>query len=175
MTIAKRLMVLLAVPLVALLGLGVFTRLQLSKIEERGKFVADSQSPRLALPGTLSRTFAELRVNVRSDLLATNQEERTKPRAAFNAGEAEVGRLLSRYADTLVSDARDRRLLNDYGELSRDWVKGAREVMSLAEGGRVAEGAALLNGSMAELGGGLSKVSSEWIEHNEVLAVTAGR
>jgi len=34
-TIAKRLIVLLTVPLVALLGLGVFSRLQLAEIEAR--------------------------------------------------------------------------------------------------------------------------------------------
>ena len=36
-TIARRLVVLLTVPLVALLGLGVFTRLQLAEIEERSR------------------------------------------------------------------------------------------------------------------------------------------
>jgi len=101
--------------------------------------------------------------------------DRVKLRSAFNAGEAEVNRLLSRYAETLISDERDRRLLNDYRELSRDWVRSARGVMAQAEAGRVEEGAALLNSSMAEQGGRLSKVSSEWIEHNEALAVSAGR
>ena len=71
MTIAKRLIVLLAVPLVALVGLGVFTRLQL-EIEARSRFVAESRIVALATLGNLSRSFAELRVNVRSYLLATD-------------------------------------------------------------------------------------------------------
>ena len=41
MTVAKRLTLLLAVPLVALLGLGIFSRFQLSQIEGTSRFVAD--------------------------------------------------------------------------------------------------------------------------------------
>ena len=68
MTIAKRLILLLAVPLLALLGLGIFSRLQLANIEERSRFVAESQVESLAMLGNVSRSFAELRVYVRSHL-----------------------------------------------------------------------------------------------------------
>ena len=47
-TIARRLVVLLTVPLVALLGLGVFTRLQLAEIEARSRLVAESRIVALA-------------------------------------------------------------------------------------------------------------------------------
>jgi hypothetical protein len=40
MTIAKRLAILLIVPLAALVALSVFTRLQLAKIEERNRFAS---------------------------------------------------------------------------------------------------------------------------------------
>src|SRR5215204_3419221 len=109
MTIAKRLMILLAVPLLALLGLGVFTRLELIKVEERSRFVAESRIVALALLGNLSRSFAELRVNVRSYVLATNVGQRTVARAAFDQNEQEVARLLQRYADELVVSNQGRR------------------------------------------------------------------
>ena len=175
MTIAKRLFILLAVPLVALVGLGLFTRHQLSTIEGRSQFVSESQIPSLAVLGNLSRSFAELRVNVRSHLLTTNPAEIAKVRSAFEAREAEVTRLLSQYGDSLVSGDRDRRLLNDYRDSSREWITGAKQVMTLAAEGRREEGAALLNGSLVELGGRLSRVSSEWIQHNQDLATTAGK
>ena len=73
MTIAKRLSILLGVPLVALVGLGLFTRFQLSKIEAQSRFVAEMQIPSLAMLGDLSRDFVDLRVQVRNFLLATNQ------------------------------------------------------------------------------------------------------
>ena len=99
MTIAKRLIILLTVPLVALVGLGVFTRLQLAQIEARSRFVAESRIVALATLGNLSRSFAELRVNVRSHLLATNDAQRAAARALFDEDERDVNRLLQEYAD----------------------------------------------------------------------------
>ena len=43
MTIAKRLMILLAVPLLILIGIGILTRQQMARIEERTRFVAESR------------------------------------------------------------------------------------------------------------------------------------
>ena len=103
MTIAKRLIILLAVPLVALVGLGLFIRSQLAEIESRSRFVSESQIPSLAVLGNLSRSFAELRVNVRSYLLATNEAGRTEARSAFAVGEAEVNRLLGQSQTVIKS------------------------------------------------------------------------
>ena len=107
MTIAKRLVLLLAVPLLALVGLGVFTRLQLTTIETRSRFVADMQVPSLAALGNISRTFAELRVQVRNHVLATTEAERASVRSTFERDEAELNRLLDHYERNLISD--DRR------------------------------------------------------------------
>jgi signal transduction histidine kinase/CheY-like chemotaxis protein/HAMP domain-containing protein len=175
MTIARRLMILLAVPLLALLGLGIFTRLQLAKIEARTRFVAESRIDALATLGNLSRSFVELRVDVRSYLLATNQAERSVARKDFDEDEREVAQLLQRYADKLVVSNQGRRLLGEYQSLSREWVAGARQVMLLADEGRHEEGVALLKGKVAESGGRISKISQEWIQNNEELATTSGK
>jgi signal transduction histidine kinase/CheY-like chemotaxis protein/HPt (histidine-containing phosphotransfer) domain-containing protein/HAMP domain-containing protein len=174
MTIAKRLTFLLAVPLVALVGLGVFTRLELSTIEARSRFVVERQVAALAALGNISRSYAELRVDVRSFLLATNQVELASARSAFEGSETELNRLLRQYADSTIADEKDRRLLNDYRDLSREWIIGAKESMSLAESGRREEAAAHLGGPMGDTAGRLSQASSEWIRHNESLAMSAG-
>jgi len=175
MTIAKRLIILLAVPLLALVGLGVFTRIQLSEVETRSLYVAETQISSLAALGDISRSFTELRVNVRSYLLATNPVERAKARSAFDADEAELQRLLGQYADSLILDEKDRRQLYNYRDLSREWISGAKQVMSLVDEGRREQAATLLDGSMGELSGRLSKASSEWIQYNEDLAAAAGK
>jgi len=175
MTIAKRLIILLAVPLLVLLGLGVFIRFQLAEVESRIRFVSEAQIPSLAVLGNLSRTVEGLRVNVRSHLLATNQADRAKARAAFDAAEAEVNRLLSQYGDSLVTGDRDRRLFNDYRDSSRDYIAEAKQCLALSAEGRREEAMAKLDGSMAEVSGRLSKVSGEWIQHNEDLATAAGK
>jgi two-component system, sensor histidine kinase and response regulator len=175
MTIAKRLIVLLAVPLAALLGIGVFTRLQLSKIEDRSQFVAKTQIPSVATLGNLSRNFQELRVNIRNCLLATDQQEQGKARSAFDATEAEVTRLLREYGGQWISDDKDRRLLNDFEGTYREWLVGARQAARLAaEGHRDAAAEVLLKDPMVALGERLRTTSDEWIQHNKELAQDAG-
>jgi len=175
MTIAKRLMVLLTVPLLALLGLGVFIRFQLAEIEARSRFVAESRITALATLGNLSRGFSELRVNVRSYLLATTDAQRRAARAAFDDDEQDVGRLLSTYADGLVLSDRERRLLSDFQSLGREWITEAKQAMVLVNEGRGADAAVLINGHVTELGFRLSGVSNEWIALDQQSAATAGQ
>src|SRR5688572_61882 len=135
MTIGRRLFLLLTLPLAGLIGLGLFTALQLASIEDRSRFVAESRIAALATLGNLSRSFAELRVNVRSHMLASTPERRAAARARFDQDDREVSRLLREYADHLVLGDRDRRLLTEYQALSREYVVGARQVMSLTDDG----------------------------------------
>ncbi|MFN0126973.1 MAG: response regulator [Verrucomicrobiales bacterium] len=175
MTIARRLLILLAVPLLALVSLGAFTRIQLAKLEERTRFVAESRTDALATLGNLSRSFAELRVNVRSHLLATNQAQRTAARAAFDQDEQDAVRLLHHYADNLIASDTSRRMTTQFQTLGSDWIQGAKQVMSLAEANRHDEAVALLSGQVADIGVRLSVVSSEWIKSNEEMARAAGQ
>ena len=78
MNLAKRLALLLAVPLAALVPLGVILHLQLQTIEERGKFVSDMQVPSLAIIGKVTRTFGEMRAQVRDYLQAPGDKERAE-------------------------------------------------------------------------------------------------
>jgi two-component system sensor histidine kinase/response regulator len=175
MTIAKRLIVLVAVPLVVLIGLGIFIRVQLAGIETRTRFVADTQIASLAKLGNISRTYAELRVSSRGYLLRASKEEQAAAQAGFHANKANFTILLRQYADTLVTGDKDRRLLDEYRDLSSQYLDGAEKVMSLADAGRRDESLALLLGPQAALGARLGKASSEWIAHNEQLATTAGK
>jgi CHASE3 domain sensor protein len=119
MTIAKRLILLLAVPLLALLGFSLYMRLQLSRIEERSRFVAENQVGSLAVLGNVSRSLAELLVNVRSHLLANSRVEQAAARAAFEANVQSLIRFLQHYGEALVSDERDRQLYTEYPDFSR--------------------------------------------------------
>jgi signal transduction histidine kinase/DNA-binding response OmpR family regulator len=174
MTIARRLMILLAIPLAALVGMGLFTRYQLATIEARTRFVAESRITALATIGNLSRSFAEMRVAVRSNLLATTPQQQAAARWTFDASEREVARLLRQYADHIVFSDQGRRLLGEYQAGSREWITHAKEVLSLVEAGRRDEAVALLNGRVSEIGERLSKVSTEWIRNNEDMAAAAG-
>ncbi len=176
MTIAKRLILLLAVPLLALTGLGVFTRWQLTTIETRSRFVAELQVPSLATLGNISRILADLRVQLRSHVLAASEAERASVRSTFERDDAELDRLLDQYERNLVSEDRDRRLLKDYRGQYRDWLDRAKQIMSLADAGRREEaGEMLRETSTSELGERLNSSAVEWIRLNEDLADSASR
>ena len=175
MTIAKRLIILLTVPLLALLGLGIFTRIQLGRVEERSRFVAESRIVALATLANLSRSFAEMRVNVRSYLLSSDESQRAKYRAAFDEDEREVGRLLRQYADGLLLADKERRLHNDFQTLSREWIEGAKHAMAFSQAGRRDEAGALLHGRLGDVANQLSRESNEWIKYNQETAAAAGQ
>ena len=176
MTIAKRLILLLAVPLVAIVGLAIFSRLQLSTIETRSRFVAERQVPSLAELGNISRGFAELRTELRNYVLDDNEAERARVGAKFDRHEADLASLLDLYARTLVSDARDRQLLDEYLRQHRDWIIRARAIMSLAAAGRRDEAVALLRDrATVDLAERMSAASEEWIRYHEALADSASR
>ena len=176
MTIAKRLVLLLTVPLLALVALGIFTRLQLTTIETRSRFVADMQVPSLAALGNISRTFAELRIQVRNHVLATTEAERVSVRSTFERDEAELNRLLDHYERNLISDDGDRRLLNDYRNRYREWLDRVKQVMSLSAAGRREEASEVLRGpALHDLGERMSSASVEWIRLNEDLAHSASQ
>ncbi|MEI6085412.1 MAG: response regulator [Verrucomicrobiota bacterium] len=174
MNIAKRIVILVAVPLLILLALGIFVRIQLARIEVHSQFVAEKQIGSLAALGNITRTLSELRVHVRNCLLTDNPDDQARAQAAFGGYKVDLQTQLSDYADQLISDDRDRRQLDEFRDLYEKWLTGAEKVMSLATAKRRDEAVALLNSSVAETGARLSKLANEWIQHNEELAYTAG-
>ena len=175
MTIARRLILLLCVPLAALLGLAVFARVQLARIEARSRFVAEQEIPSLAALGNISRNFADLRLTLRDDALATTDEQRRQIRTTFERDEAEVSRLLTMYADNLISDDKDRRMCSEYRDLSREYIARAKQALALTEAGRRDDATALIAGEMKSLGERLNKAAAEWIRYNQEIAEAAGK
>jgi len=175
MTIARRIIILLAVPLVALVAFGFFTRLQLARIEERSRFVAESRIVALSTVGNLTRSFSEMRISVRTHLLATNETQAAAARAQFDEDEQEVESLLKQYADHLVVSDQGRRLLEEFQTLSREWIAGAKQVMALSEQEHHEEAAALLAGPVSGIADRLNKVVDEWVQNISDLAMSAGK
>src|SRR5215831_8144853 len=136
MTIGKRLTVLLAVPLITLFVFGIVLRIQLSTIEERSRFVAESQLAAVAALGNISGSLAEIRVSLRDVFLAADQTQRAAARAQFDENERTLTRLLQRQGDSIVSSERDRRLFENFQALSQRYVAEAKQAMAMVEEGR---------------------------------------
>src|SRR5262245_16827108 len=174
MTIARRLMLLLAVPLVILVALGVLSLVELARIESRSRFVVESQVGSLAALGNITRNQGEVRIAVRDFLVASDPESLSRARTAFEEKTAELDRRLQQYAASLVSDERDGTLLANYRQASNEYTTAARRVLALAEQGRREDAVALLEGSARRIGEDLGRSSQEWIRYNEDLAVRSG-
>src|SRR5262249_49678615 len=151
--------ILLAVPLLALLGLGVFTRLQLATIKERTRFVAENQISSLSILGELSRDFEELRVRIRTYAVASTPDKQASAQKAFEDLAKDLDGLLKNYADHFLSDDKDRRLLDDFQRGYGDWLKGAKQIFGLPAQGSPEQASALLAGQMAELAEALRNTS----------------
>ena len=175
MTIARRILLLVGLAPLILAALGVLTHTELARIESRSRFVAEKQVPSLSSLGNISRTFEGMRVALRDHLLAPDAAGRTKARQAFDARRGELDQLLRSYADTLVSDDRDRRSLDDFRVQDGEWLSAATEVMALSDAGRREESAGLLAGArLAGLGTDAGDALRDWIAYNQDLAASAG-
>jgi PAS domain S-box-containing protein len=175
MTIARRILLLAgAVPLV-LIALGILDHIELAVIESRSRFVVETQVPSLSTLGNISRAFEEMRVDLRTQLVAQDDAGMARARGAFAARRVDLDRLLRQYGDRLVSDDRDRGLLDEFRTLVGQWDAGAEDVMALKEAGRGDEAERILAGDrMAGLGARVGDTLRDWIAHNESLATSAG-
>jgi PAS domain S-box-containing protein len=175
MTIARRILLLAAVPPLVLIALGVLNQIEMAHVERSARFVAHTQVPSLSLLGNVSLIFEEMRVDVRDHILAGEDGARITTGRAFALQRAELERLLRQYADTLVTGDKDRRLLDEFRLASAEWITAAEGLMSLADSGRRDEAAASLRGAqMTELGRRTSGSLREWIALNQALADTSG-
>src|SRR5262249_48954695 len=171
MTIARRILLLAAATPLVLIALGALNQIELGGIESRSRFVSQKQVPSMSVLGNVSRTFEEMRVALRDHLLATDPAAQARAREAFAARRDGLARRLRDYADGVVSEERDRRLLDEFRATNAEWTADAETILSLAESHRREEAAALLHGPrMAELGARASDAFREWIAHNESLA-----
>jgi PAS domain S-box-containing protein len=175
MTIARRLWLLLAVPILIVIGLGGVNVYQLHTIDQKTRFVADVQVESLTVLGEVARRMTEMRVSVRDHLMSENVLDASRTAENLAENTAELRKLLARYGDTLVTGDADRRLYTQFDQLSRAWIRGTEQLMTLAATGQYAEARRIfLTGEVPRLGQELSRTQSEWIRQHEKLAREAG-
>jgi signal transduction histidine kinase/DNA-binding response OmpR family regulator/HPt (histidine-containing phosphotransfer) domain-containing protein/CHASE3 domain sensor protein len=174
MTIAQRLLVLLSIPLLTLVGLGIFMKIRLDQIEQRGRFVAETQITSLKVAATILHTIEDLRTDARGYLLAEDAGIRSERLKGFQENKAAVNKLVDQYTDTLIVDDRDRRLTQEVRERIREWEAGAEQAMALAAAGDRKGVAALEARTLTPVGEQVDSLINDWLHHNEELATQAG-
>ena len=176
MTIARRLVLLLAIPLLTILALCFFAASQFVRVRALSRFVVNSQIASLAALGNVSRTNTEARVSIRNYLLTPLKAQKAQAEIALRQSETELDLLLSHYADTLISDDKDRRLLTEFKDLHLQWSAEVERVIAYSAEGRQDDALArFFTGALPRLGVRTDDVLTEWIRHNETLANNAGQ
>jgi PAS domain S-box-containing protein len=175
MTIAKRLALLLALPIVVLVALSGFFIYELIGIQKKSRFVSELQIESLAALGNISSHLGNARVELRNSILAEDPAIMNETATAFDKHVAEIADLVAHYGDNLISDETDRRQYLEFRELNHDWTVESRKLITLASSGHRTEArAALLSGYMPDLGRRFNQVLSSWIAHNVETARQAG-
>jgi signal transduction histidine kinase/DNA-binding response OmpR family regulator/HPt (histidine-containing phosphotransfer) domain-containing protein/HAMP domain-containing protein len=175
-SISRRLLLLVAIPLLGLLALGLYTRAQLLTLEARTRFVADEQVANLTALAAIHRNITELRVVVRNRLIEDDASAQAQQRKAYEAARREAAQLLASYEDSHISDDQDRRLLGEFRSLQLRWLDEADRMMAMADSGNVVEARQVMTSPrLTELGHRMVDASRAWMEHNERLAQIAGR
>ncbi|MBI4889604.1 MAG: response regulator [Acidobacteria bacterium] len=176
MTIARRLVLMLVVPLIGLVGLGLFVRYQLNLVEQKSKFVSETQIRSLAALEDISRVSSEIRVGVRNFLLTEDRAQRAGYEAYVRERQAQLTQKLATYGERWISDERDRSLWREYQEESKAWASMVEQVLADGTAARGREATkSLLGGTMWKQGERMSQRLDEWLKHNEQLADDAGR
>src|SRR6478752_7152814 len=106
-SISRRLLLLVAIPLLGLLALGLYTRAQLLTLEARTRFVAEEQVANLTALAAIHRNITELRVVVRNRLIEDDASAQAQQRNAYDAAKREAAQLLASYEDSHISDDQD--------------------------------------------------------------------
>jgi signal transduction histidine kinase/DNA-binding response OmpR family regulator/CHASE3 domain sensor protein len=175
MTIARRLIILVTVPLVVLVCLGVLIWVQLTSLHERVHYAAEQQAQSLAALGNISRTYAEMRTDARDHLLALDKAGQERAAAAFDRHDADLRQMLREYGEKLISDPEDQQELNDYRSSLDEYTSGVRNGMALQASGQREQALAMLQGPLHDVAVRLETASSRWIQHNEELSSAAGQ
>ena len=127
MTIAKRLILLLAVPLLIILGIGLSTRQEMGRIEESTRYMAESRVVALARIGDITRKFAEMAVSTRNSILETDPSLRSAAQAKADAARIEVRLLLDDYAKNRVGSVKGGQYLHEFQMICEEWISNVDE------------------------------------------------
>ena len=177
MTIARRLLLLLAAPLLVLFCLAVLIVMKLDTIETQSRFVAEIEIPSLAQLGNISRSFSEMRVSIAKQMMAADATSPAGIAAieTFRRSQKSLGEELAEYGSHLMTDEEDRRLYGEFKSLSAAWVVEADKLMALVAETKTPEAIVQSRGVPSQLGAAIGDVSAEWITHNKTLADEASK
>ncbi|MEO0055998.1 MAG: hypothetical protein RLZZ50_1945, partial [Verrucomicrobiota bacterium] len=171
MTIAKRLYVLMTVPVLLILVLGVVMWRLLAGIEARSGYLTEKVTPGLAQLAHINHDVTRLGLSISDSSHGESSRDRSASRAAFTAARASISSALDTYAAAYVNEDGERVLLEEFRHNSRVWADMAARILDLTDAGRLPEAGRLLHAEFEPLTAKMLDCFDRWIAYNEDMAL----
>lgn len=173
MSIAKRLSLLLAIPVLILIVLGVLIRQQLLRIEDKAEFMSENVARSFVKLAHFSHDVSELEDVLGTAAQVTNAAHLAELKVRFDdLGQEAIG-LLRFYEKHLVADERDRQLIQQCRAAFDRWLAEARKNLSSGTAGQSQMDHAQLQTAVSLVSSGsakvLQQVLDDLIAYKEVL------
>lgn len=168
MSIARRLLLLVSI---SVLSLMVLIGSTLYKLEEIHAGITETETviiPSLIVLGDAQTAFLRARPPIQSHVLETDTEKKMVFQKRFEERLDQAGRLLDEY-EKLISDAKDKEMLNNEKRLLSDYAVAAHGVLKVSREGHSEEAKRLLD-AMRPIIDGLTQAIINHVKYNQELA-----
>jgi signal transduction histidine kinase/CheY-like chemotaxis protein/HPt (histidine-containing phosphotransfer) domain-containing protein/HAMP domain-containing protein len=174
MTIARRLTILLALPLLALLFYSVVGYGQLSLARSRIDVVIHREVPSVVSIGRIARSLAAAQADVQELLQEPDKNRRMRAAQNYFDNKQEMTRELDRYLAEYVSDKTDLRLTVETRNQLLQWLNSADEIVKPGAGGQPGESLGAGHAPRRVQADRLIVDFDSWADYNAKLATGAG-
>ena len=170
MTIAKRLYVLISVPVLIVVLLGLLIRNEVRQIDERSRFLAENVGPSLVLLAHLGHDVTKLAAGVNNHAQAEDPATEAESLAQADAAKHAIISAVRSYATVVAGPERGSPLLADYDELVTRWMTEADAILALSASGRKSEAALRCREVFDPITLRLFDQIDLWVSHAEALS-----
>jgi signal transduction histidine kinase/DNA-binding response OmpR family regulator/HAMP domain-containing protein len=174
MTIARRLTILLALPLLALLFYSVAGYGQLSLARSRIGVVIHREVPSVVTIGRIARSLAGAQADVQDLIQEPDKNRRMRAAQNYFDNKQEMTREFDRYLAEYVSDKEDLRLTIETRNQLLQWLNSADEIVKSAASGQPGESLGAGHARRRAQADRLIVDFDGWADYNAKLATGAG-
>jgi PAS domain S-box-containing protein len=170
MTLARRMSMLVIVPLLGLGGMAGLGWFQLLRIEAQAVLLADRVTPSMAILAHLEHEMRLLQHNLSDHLLEEVPREDCEHIAGMREAQASLESHLAVLAQMALSSRLESDYASAYREKSTRWMSLAEQAMMLGTLGRREEARQLYRTQISSLSQELADLADDWLDYNLVTA-----
>jgi signal transduction histidine kinase/DNA-binding response OmpR family regulator len=164
-TIARRLALLLALPLLAMIGITIVALVNMFAIRDIVSSLTDGQIPRLSQASQITHLYTNCRRSVRNHLLNKDKELQARDEKGFITDKREIENIMALLEKDMPADNPQRlELLQIHGMLS-DWFELGSRIQALHSGGKSREAQKFLSSEFDPQANRIAEKINIWVGH----------